>query len=94
MYNYMYVYKYVVLIPYFSHVHLNAAASDWWWIKADGVDVVKGLGKSLRLQLSGDVDLCVGELQKQYQLYRKRLVFIQALATTSSHLLDDLENVY
>ena len=72
---------------------LDAAASAytncWWWIKADGVDVVAGLGESLRLQWSGDVDLCDGELQTQYQLYRNRLAFVQALASTSSRLLDE-----
>ena len=78
----------------YTHVQfkvLDAAASahtnSWWWIKVDGVDVVAGLGESLRLQWTGDVDLCDGELQKQYQLYRKRLAFIQALASTSSNLL-------
>ena len=76
----VYVRTYIRLILFCSHVQLkvlDAAASAhtncWWWIKADGVDVVAGLGESLRLQWSGYVDLCDGELQTQYQLYRNRL---------------------
>ena len=29
----------------------------WWWLKADGYDVSKGLKESSRLEWSGDVDL-------------------------------------
>lgn len=45
----------------------NAVKSDpdgWWWIKADGVDVVKGLGESTRGLWWGDVDLNDGKLQQ------------------------------
>ena len=77
---------------------LDAAASahpnSWFWVKADGVDVVAGLGESLRLQWSGDVDLNDGELLKQYQLYRSRLAFIGALTSTSTRLLDNLEKLH
>jgi len=34
----------------------------WWWIKGDGVDVVKGLWESVKGQWAGDVDLNDGEL--------------------------------
>ena len=43
----------------------RAAESDpdvWWWIKGDGVDVVKGIGESMRGEWSGDVDLNDGKL--------------------------------
>lgn len=77
---------------------LDAAASahpnSWFWVKADGVDVVAGLGESLRLQWSGDVDLNDGELLKQYQLYRSRLAFVGALTSTSTRLLDNLEKLH
>ena len=77
---------------------LDAAASahpnSWFWVKADGVDVVAGLGESLRLQWSGDVDLNDGELSKQYQLYRSRLAFVGALTSTSTRLLDNLEKLH
>lgn len=47
---------------------LDAAASahpnSWFRVKADSVDIVAGLGESLRLQWSGVVDLNVGELSK------------------------------
>lgn len=38
----------------------------WWWVKADGVDLVPGLGESMRREWSGDVDLNDGSLQEQY----------------------------
>ena len=54
----------------------TAARSDpdvWWWIKGDGVDVVKGLGESMKGDWSGDVDLNDGKLDLLYQEYRRRL---------------------
>ena len=36
----------------------------WWWIKADGVDLVSGLGESVRGEWSGDVDLNNGNFSK------------------------------
>ena len=47
--------------------------NSWWWLKADGYDLNKGLKGSARLQWSGDVDLNDGSLQKQYHNYRTRL---------------------
>jgi len=35
----------------------------WWWLKADGCDVNKGLKESAKLKWSGDVDLSDGSLQ-------------------------------
>ena len=37
----------------------------WWWLKANGCDITKGLKESVKLQWSGDVDLNDGALQEQ-----------------------------
>ena len=44
-----------------------------WWIKGDGVDVVKGLCESVKGQWSGDVDLNDGQLDVLYQEYQLQL---------------------
>lgn len=44
-----------------------------WWIKGDGVDVVKGIGESVKGEWWGDVDLNDGALGLLYQDYMKRL---------------------
>ena len=48
-------------------------------MKADGVDLVPGLGKSMRMEWNGDVDLDDGSLQEQYKAYIHRLDFIKGL---------------
>jgi hypothetical protein len=50
-----------------------------WWLKADGVDVVAGLGESVRLEWSGDVDLNDGTLQANHEAYLQRLKFIETI---------------
>ena len=50
----------------------------WWWVKADGCDILKGLGESVNLDWSGDVDMNDGKLQ-EYSRYKERLAFIEAL---------------
>lgn len=50
-----------------------------WWLKADGVDVVAGLGESVRLEWSGDVDVNDGTLQASHQAYLQRLKFIEMI---------------
>ena len=47
--------------------------NSWWWLKADGCNLNKGLKESARGQWSGDVDLNDGSLQKQYESYKTRL---------------------
>ena len=42
----------------------RSAPNTWWWVKADGVDVVKGLCESVRGVWSGDVDLNDGKLEQ------------------------------
>jgi hypothetical protein len=44
-----------------------------WWIKADGVDVVKGLKESVKGEWSGDVDMNDGSLSKLFQEYQGRM---------------------
>ena len=48
-------------------------AGAWWWIKGDGVDVVRGIGESMREEWWGDVDLNDGELCLLYQDYKRCL---------------------
>lgn len=57
----------------------RAHPDSWWWLKADGCDITKGLMESTKLQWSGDVDLNDGSLQKQYKAYRERLAFAAKL---------------
>ena len=73
-----------------------------WWLKADGVDVVSGLGESVRLEWSGDVDLNDGSMQRSHEAYIQRLKFIEKIGlreritlhpditTLESGLKDDL----
>ena len=58
-----------------SRTHPNV----WWWIKADGCDLVEGLGESTKLDWSGDVDKNDGKLQEMFKSYRARLDFISGL---------------
>ena len=45
----------------------------YWWIKADGVDLLSCLEESVDFKWNGDVDLCDGELQLLYAEYRSRI---------------------
>lgn len=54
-----------------SAVQSNPGA--WWWIKGDGVDVVKGLWESTLGEWSGDADLNDGKLAGMYASYKQRL---------------------
>ena len=56
--------------------HPNA----WWWIKADGVDLLSGLGESVTGEWSGDVDLNDGSTQQLYKSYRKQLDFLDGIS--------------
>ena len=51
----------------------------WWWVKADGCDLLSGLGESTRLQWSGDVNLNDGELEKLYETYKSNLTFVSEI---------------
>ena len=51
-------------------------ASTSWWIKGDAVDLVAGLGESVKGEWSGDVDLGDGRLQEMFKEYQRRLQII------------------
>lgn len=57
-----------------------------WWLKGDGCDLVEGLKESMRLQWSGDVDLNTGDLQKEYESYKKSLDFAKNLSLSTPDL--------
>ena len=65
-----------------------------WCFKADGVDVVAGLGESVQKEWSGDVDLDAGKLKQMHDTYLKRLKSIRYIGLgrrmERSHLQDDL----
>ncbi|XP_065899778.1 uncharacterized protein [Dysidea avara] len=80
----------------------NQNPDTWWWIKADGCDINKGLKESSRLEWSGDVDLTDGSLQEKYATYKERLMatekvgmcdgnVVQSLTTVLSAISKDLE---
>lgn len=53
------------------------------------MDVVSGLGESLRMEWSGDIDLNDGKLQQQYTTYKNDLLFIEGLGCTDKKKLQD-----
>ena len=74
-------------------------SNSWWWVKADGCDINKGLKESVKRVWSGDVDLNDGGLQKQYDDYIKRIDQAKKLSIQNGEseacsqlksLLDDL----
>ena len=62
-----------------------------WWIKADGTDVVQGLGESTHRKWTGDIDLCDGELQKTYKEYIDRLSFIDGIGLNKRNCKNKIE---
>ena len=62
----------------------------WWWLKADGCDVNKGLKESAKLKWSGDVDLSDGSLQEQYDQYKQRLERAGAVGLDKGSMVQDL----
>ena len=62
-----------------------------WWIKGDGVNVVKGLEESVGGEWSGDVDLKDGKLDDLFQKYKKALgTASQTRLGSSAQLCGDL----
>lgn len=62
-----------------------------WWIKGDGVDVVKGLFESKRGDWSGDVDLSDGKLQQMVRGMCTRQKFVKGLGLSSRHCTSTLK---
>lgn len=75
----------------------KAHPTEWWWLKADGCDVVAGLKESVEHQWSGDVDLNDGKLEKLHSQYMSRRNFIDGLNVGEKRerlaLLNDLQGV-
>ena len=59
-----------------------------WWIKADGVDVVSGLGDSCGGQWSGDVDLNDGSLQELFDEYTRRCEFVAEIGLVRTEIYE------
>ena len=55
------------------HKAMESDHNTRWWIKGDGVDVVRGLCESVKgkWKWSGDVDLNDGKLCNLYQAYQE-----------------------
>ena len=69
----------------------------WWWIKGDGVDVVKGLWESVKGEWAGDVDLNDGKLQLLYQKLQNQLQWVEGIGldqrNSTESIIKDLEAV-
>ncbi|XP_065914473.1 uncharacterized protein [Dysidea avara] len=65
----------------------------WWWLKADGCDISKGLKESVKQQWSGDVDLNDGSLQKQFAEYKVRLGIAEKVGIEKEKVTEDLDAV-
>ena len=65
----------------------------WWWLKADGCDITKGLNESVKLKWSGDVDLNDGKLQEQYEQYKKRLELAEKAGVERDRVENDLNEL-
>ena len=72
-----------------ASVHPDA----WWWIKTDGVDIVRGLGESMRGEWSGDIDLNDGSLKIMYDEHQKLLKFIDDMGIVQSCYITELKEV-
>ena len=49
----------------------------WWWVKADGCDLITGLKESTKREWSGDVNLNNGKVAKLHGEYITQLRFIE-----------------
>lgn len=74
---------------------VSAHPDGWWWIKADGADLLSGLGESVKGEWSGDVDLNDGSTQQLYRNYRKQLDFLDSISVKvgDCNLKRDIEMV-
>lgn len=64
----------------------KAHPNTWWWIKADGADLVSGLGESVKGVWSGDVDLADGALAKFKEDHQRQIDHISKLGQATSQL--------
>lgn len=63
----------------------KAHPNTWWWIKADGADLVSGLGESVKGIWSGDVDLADGALAQAYKQHQQQIDHISLLGQAAGH---------
>ena len=63
-----------------------------WWIKGDGVDVVKGLFESTKGLWSGDVDLDDAALKQKFREMCERLSFVRGLGLSSRRSVTGLKD--
>ena len=80
----------IIRIHIVSQTHmLDEAAKNhpdsWWWIKADGCDLIGGLSESTRGVWSGDVNLNDGVLEQQLKVYQERLSRINDIKPGVEH---------
>ena len=61
------------------HKAMESDHNTRWWIKGDGVDVVRGLCESVKGKWSGDVDLNDGKLCNLYQAYQERMQMVSGI---------------
>ena len=73
-----------------ARLHPNS----WWWLKGDGTDINAGLGESMKMEWSGDVDLNNGDLQRAYELYQQELRFIASGVLKSVKAPMKLRKIY
>lgn len=91
---------------FFFPMHLKTAVIEkvaslnpdsWWWIKGDGVDVVKGLWESVKGEWAGDVDLNDGMLQLLYEKLQNQLQWVEGIGldqrNSTEIITEDLEAV-
>ena len=55
-----------------KRVHPNA----WWWVKADGCDIISGLKESVKKEWSGDVNLNDGSVEMLRTQYLESQKFL------------------
>lgn len=89
----LYMTQYIICMYYPAQVSvLDEAArihpNTWWWIKADGADLVSGLGESVAGVWSGDVDLANDALIKTRESHQKRIDFIGEIGKNRQDLLE------
>ena len=95
MYNNYAGYSKMLFIILQTHVLDEGAKHNrdsWWWVKADGCDLISGLAESTRGIRSGDMDVNDGALDKQYQEYNNRLPTIKNLKSSNSNLLSQRDD--
>ena len=63
----------------------------WWWIKADGCDLVSGISESTNGQWSGDVNTDEDVLKELYEKYQKKLEFVRNIGIEDRSLIDCID---